>query len=722
MNTSVLNFLNANSIKYFPINLDISYNSSKKKYEKHIKYTSEYMPKFTDFKDLDPEKITDRHKLISKYDYIAIDTFNVYQIDVDTDLHKKEVEDLKTRYPYFESASKKLPHFFVTSDYVKKLRIQSKYEGIEVLTGQWSFCSVDAIVHNSDFGIKPIDSEFFLSSESKPSLSGESKPSVKTECSYDILEKVVMGLPILSFEAYNDWFVVVCAIVSTGIANKYERKACNLAHKWSEQSLKYDEDFLDKIIQDVIQKDDTKDERATYASLCYHLKIHNFELFKDLCVEKATYEKVKETFERECFKIKYNGEYGIFRGSKLEIYNRARFTEVFCELMYYKPDKKGGSIKSSFIKDWYLDENKRFYDYVDFLPPPQICNENIFNLWNGVPAEKSKVAYTTECDDILHLISVLCNDHEESIEYVLNWLADIIQNPGKKCGTAIVFKSIKEGCGKGTLLEIFRKILGEYVGETSNPQQDIFGSHGNVHVGKLLVALDEVGNSDTCKLLGRLKNIITSNKCIYNEKGVKQLEVNNNCRFIFTTNKSIPVSLNANDRRFCLIESSNKYCKNYEFWTNYYTNVVNNPSKINGFYHFLKERNIAGVNWMEFPKTELRTDVIQATLHPMVYWFDTFIQGMENDIKRVTATELYASYKLYCTGNDILFKMNVKSFGLAFKDNIDLTECDIIRGRGSAGVHYKIDRIKVFSWLQTNEYSNYGRIGDLEFIDDDAGL
>jgi hypothetical protein len=67
-------------------------------------------------------------------------------------------------------------------------------------------------------------------------------------------------------------------------------------------------------------------------------------------------------------------------------------------------------------------------------------------------------------------------------EYLTNWLADIIQNPGKKSGTAVVLKS-KPQAGKGTLMDLFRDMTG-YVSETSNPQGDIFGAHGNAYIEK----------------------------------------------------------------------------------------------------------------------------------------------------------------------------------------------------------------------------------------------
>jgi len=554
------------------------------------------------------------------------------------------------------------------------------------------------------------------------------KPKDKKESSnciekvpFETLQKVVMGLPIERFESYDDWFKIICAIVNTGAENGYERKATNLAHSWSEQSVKYDENSLDKFISSVANY-----EKITYATLCYHLKNYNNDLFKELCAKKQTYENVKVEFERECFKIKYNGEYGVYRNDKLEIYNRTRFTEVFCELIYEGEDAKGNKKDKPFLKTWFDDADKRFYDYVDFLPPPQVCNDNTFNLWNGLAIDKSDELLSIDCDEILELINVLCNHHQDSIEYILNWLADIVQNPGKKCGTAVVLKS-KQGAGKGTLIEIMRKILGDYVGETSNPQQDVFGNHGNIHIGKLLVSLDEIGNSDTNKVLGRLKNIITSNKCIYNEKGIKQTEVNNNCRFIFTTNKSIPISLDgADDRRYCLLEASNEYCKDNAFWQNFYTNNVQNMDKIKAFYSFLKQRDLTGVNWMAFPKTDLRNDIIQATLHPIVYWFDEYIRGtdfLNSATQCVNTASLFANYKKYCLDHNITANANIKSFGICFKDVIDIDKCGIKKKKVRGNRLFVINREEVFEWLLDNEYTSYESLNKHEFneeiIDED---
>jgi putative DNA primase/helicase len=284
----------------------------------------------------------------------------------------------------------------------------------------------------------------------------------------------------------------------------------------------------------------------------------------------------------------------------------------------------------------------------------------------------------------------------------------MLQSPAVKPGTAVVLKS-KQGAGKGTLVEIMRKIMGNaYVGESSNPVQDVFGPHGNAHIGKILLSFDEIGSGDTNKVLGRLKNLITSHRCMYNEKGVKQVEVNNCCRFLFTTNKSIPISIDGKeDRRYCLIESSNEYCKDTVFWKDFYKNVMGNENVLYGFYKTLMNRDTSERDWMLMPDTELRNDIIQASQHPIVFFVDRLIRQMETKTKKYTSSELFSAYKDDCSGNGINFSGNCKSFGIMFKDKLPFEQCGVVKGRSRTSMFYEIDRDIMYEWLSDNNYTAF---------------
>jgi hypothetical protein len=437
------------------------------------------------------------------------------------------------------------------------------------------------------------------------------------------------------------------------------------------------------------------------------------------------YAIMKKEFEKHSFKLVDLTEYGTWKNHKLIIRKKDKLADAFSEMKYIetKISKKGEETteEKSFIKTWFDDPYKRVYDTYDFLPPPLVCPEEIFNTWDGFKIEQECITETDDFEFILYLLKILTNFDDDACEYLTNWLADLIQNPGKKSGTAVVFKS-KPQAGKGTLINLIRYMLG-YVSETSNPQQDIFGNHGNAHIDRLLCSIDEVKASDTSKVLGRLKNVITSDYCISNPKGQTQNEVRNSCRFIFTSNESFPVNIDKDDRRYFATECSNKYCGkvNKPFWEDFHKKLENRKS-VKGFFDYLKNRDISKVNWMDFPQTELRSDIIEASLHPIIYWMDDFIRSKMFQVQEThnfTASGLYTHYKQHCVENKInVYSSNSKSFGIILKDNIDFAGCGIEKKKSSGVMVYVINKNKVFGWLNENNYSIHDSLPIFEFDED----
>ena len=427
----------------------------------------------------------------------------------------------------------------------------------------------------------------------------------------------------------------------------------------------------------------------------------------------------KKEFEKTCFKINNTSEFAyIDTVCNLIIMNKGNFTIRWEELTFLKKkfiNNHWVEVDESFVKTWFYDKDKRVYDIYDFLPPPLDCPDYVYNMWKGFPIIHNG-AEPLDCKEITELIWVVSGKNQGCYDYFMNWLAQMVQHPAVKTGTAVVLKS-KQGAGKGTIVQIMRRIMGDYCTETSDPQLNIFGTHGNSHIGKILVSIDEVDNSDTCKILGKLKNIITSDKCVYNEKGLKQVEVNNMCRFIFTTNKPIPINLEQGDRRYCLIESCNDYCLKGGFWNDYYKNVVNNPGKIKAFYNMLMARDISKVDWMQFPDTEFKKDIVKVSLHPIVFWFDYYIHKEVNREFKVGMSILYDSYMEYCNGHNIKGCANVNAFGLIFKNQIDLVKCKIDKVK-EGSMKLLINREKVFEWLKANDFTIYESLSP--FNDEDG--
>lgn len=436
------------------------------------------------------------------------------------------------------------------------------------------------------------------------------------------------------------------------------------------------------------------------------------------------YSSVKEQFEKIAFMIRDTVEYAFIKSTgDIQIVKKKDFKDRFEDWSYMEVKrKKNGEVGTEqvpFIDKWLKDPEKRYHTHLDLIPPPLKAPDGVYNLWNGFDIERSKVA-PKDPSRVFELIKVLCNHDMNAYEYVVDWIAQMFQYPAVKTGTAICFKS-KQGAGKGSLYNILEKMMGSLCKETADPLQTIFGTHGNLHIGKVFVAIDETGSGDTCKVLGKLKNIITSNKTVYNEKGLKQVVVSNFTRFMFTTNNSIPISLDGkDDRRYCIIECSSELCKISEFWNSFYDEVVDDEGVIRGFYDALMMRDISGRNWMKLPETELRQEVIDVSTHPIVFWFDIFIRS--NPIEQKwTPIQLFDNYRLYCVEHGINSCKNAKSFGISFRDHIAFNECGIEKTRTKHGMAYEVDRQRSFDWLKRNNYTDYDSLAVIDTEEEDEG-
>jgi putative DNA primase/helicase len=318
------------------------------------------------------------------------------------------------------------------------------------------------------------------------------------------------------------------------------------------------------------------------------------------------YETVKTKFEEQAFKLVKHGEFGTLEeGSNLVVEKLPAFKKRHGSVTY----KNVQMVDKVFLTKWFLDPAKRKYHIYDFVPPPMLQAENVFNTWSGFQIDKMHATTPTDATPILELVKVLANYEEDSYDYILNWLAHIIQSPGTKCDTALVLKA-KKGAGKTTLVDIMKMILGgKLVAETKNPDTDIFGKHGRIHLGKLLVCVDNV---QRVKCDNRMKVLVTSHTCVYNPKWLDMVEVKNFSRFIFTTNGRVPIPVKDDDRRYCLIESSDVLCNDTPFWDQFYEKLTleYGGGMLLAFYLHLKNRDLTKVNWMDFPDTQLRRDVI----------------------------------------------------------------------------------------------------------------
>lgn len=352
------------------------------------------------------------------------------------------------------------------------------------------------------------------------------------------------------------------------------------------------------------------------------------------------YERQKEYFEIYHFKINENNTYVRIYDGKATIYKKGAIHNICLplDLIEFNKDGKISRQKvpkeSSFLLRWFQDKDTRYYKKMDFLPPPLYVNSNVYNMFKGFDVEKIITQYDNEDIDIFinHLHYLVGGDtydkDKKNLNYMIDYLADIIQNPGSLPKVSILIKS-NQGIGKNLFFDKFgRNILGkEYYLQTDNI--DVILSRFNKNHNKLMVVMDEASGKDTFLKKENIKNVITAEVLNYEKKNIDSMEINNVGRYLFFSNNDVPISISLDDRRFICFEGIMPLPKldKSERYENYFKpliNAFNDEDMCKSFYMFLKNRKITHNLCNDRPKTHIYKEIQKSSIPIEIQFIEYF--------------------------------------------------------------------------------------------------
>lgn len=371
---------------------------------------------------------------------------------------------------------------------------------------------------------------------------------------------------------------------------------------------KTDATIYKKIIKDtVIKQVNTVDFDENKLS---KFNTEYFNSFKDnYATQKAYFEKfVCKVMRPEPQFIWVEGQRDF--GKKACIFSEGQIITAFKHLKTEIFDEEDDNMDKSFISIWLKDEEIRVYNQIEFIPMNQTEIENndkeIYNLFTGYNP-KIKSIYTKENSDKIlkyfHELGIaLCGDNETHYQFLIKYLAHMIQKPNEKIGLAFIIKG-KQGTGKNVFLNAIGNIIGKEHYITSSNPKDFFGDYAEGFYHKLLVNMNECEGKDTFDFEGRMKAFITEDTITINPKKVRPIEIQNVARLMIFTNKPNPIKIDVNskDRRYCVFETSDKFLdKKYgtKFW-NGLIEHFNKPEFIACLYEYLNNTNLSNWKWKE---------------------------------------------------------------------------------------------------------------------------
>jgi hypothetical protein len=394
--------------------------------------------------------------------------------------------------------------------------------------------------------------------------------------------------------------------------------------------------------------------------------------------------------------------------------------------------------KTTFIKTWLMDEDKRKYQTFSFLPYSGNVSphsETIYNTFHGfeiLQHYKPNTRYITnfietKCQILINHIKKIAKD-DHNVEYMLNWMSHCLQKPNKKIGTALVIKG-KQGNGKNTLYNIMKSLIGkQYCNETSNLEH-VVGKFNTPRADKLLILLDEIEFKDVKENLGNIKTTITSPFFNLESKGLKIIENYNSFEnIIMLSNNDFCIPKEDNDRRFFVVDVSpvdyGTAEEKKEYFDNLYKIIGNGideepDHKILGyFYEYLMNRDISNYDFIKNIKTQDGDEITQLNVEKL--FLDEFLyKELKGDIviyeKKDANYFYYKTTKLFKHFNAFIETRKLKSSinAFTFSRNITKDKKGFIESYTSNGAS-KI-KINIEQWKLYSNYKEEEEDAELDF-------
>ncbi|KAK3253386.1 hypothetical protein CYMTET_37385 [Cymbomonas tetramitiformis] len=227
---------------------------------------------------------------------------------------------------------------------------------------------------------------------------------------------------------------------------------------------------------------------------------------------------------------------------------------------------------------------KRYYD-VEFVPGDagELATQSTFNLWRGWPVGLKPEG---DCSLWKALLLDLCRGDHVVYKWTFDWFADIIQNPNRKPGSALVFCRDVGGRGGDALVEFLGMLVGQahYFEVTGGHQ--LTSAYDRL-MQSLLVVVDLavwVRNKTAGDIL---KCMVTDEKSYMGNNTATYM------RTVFFSNDSCVVPLDRKCPRYICLYTSGIYRDDFAFFELLREQMLGEQNGLGSLFHELSTANLS---------------------------------------------------------------------------------------------------------------------------------
>lgn len=200
---------------------------------------------------------------------------------------------------------------------------------------------------------------------------------------------------------------------------------------------------------------------------------------------------------------------------------------------------------------WLQSDARREYPNGFVFDPSGREHEGYLNLWKGwaLAAEPGDWSLIRR-----HIVEVLASGNEGHGDYIIRWIAWMLQNPDKPAEVALVLRGEK-GVGKGVIGRALGKLAGQHGIHLSSTS--LMTGRFNAHMRDcIFLFADEALWAGDKEGEGQLKRMTTEDTLVIEGKGRDAVVTPNRLHIMMASNEDWVIPASADERRFAMFDVS----------------------------------------------------------------------------------------------------------------------------------------------------------------------
>lgn len=263
-------------------------------------------------------------------------------------------------------------------------------------------------------------------------------------------------------------------------------------------------------------------------------------------------------------------------------------------------------------KWWLNHERRRQYDALIFAPNRDV--EGVYNLWRGFACE----ARPGDCGRLLtHVRENVCRGDVEHYNYLMGWMANAVQYPGRPGYSAVVLRGAR-GTGKTFFAQAFGSLWGRHFMQVSDPKF-LVGSF-NQHLRDCVVLFgDEAFYAGDRKHESVLKNLITSDVLTIEAKYADAETAANYVHLMMASNEDWVIPAGLRERRFFVLDVGDEHARDHAYFGAMQSELDTGGRE--AFLHLLLTHDLQRFDVRDVPATDALRDQQCLSMGGLYEWW-----------------------------------------------------------------------------------------------------